>query len=234
MNTVQRVLRKLKQKRDARHLDPAVNPASTEFEVNNWLLSEFIVKKLVPVVGMHPYPIAELQLMAAAVCRFKPEQVFEWGTNIGKSARIFFETGKRFNIPMEIHSVDLPDDIDHQEHPRSDRGRLVRGRAGVTLHQADGLATAIALHARNPGKRTLVFIDGDHSHASVLRELQGITQAMPQAAILLHDTFYQSDDAGYNTGPFRAIEETLAMMPGRYRRIAVTTGLPGMTLLYPA
>ena len=60
-----------------------------EFEVNNWIISEFIVEKLVPVVGVHPFPLDELSLMTAAVCRFQPELIFEWGTNIGKSARIF-------------------------------------------------------------------------------------------------------------------------------------------------
>ena len=227
-----RVARKLRQLIGAERDAPAKNVQCTEFEVDNWMVSDFIVRKLIPVVGTHPYPIAELNLMVAAVCRLQPQQVFEWGTNIGKSARIFYETGKRFHIPMEIHSIDLPDDLEHEEHPRSSRGRMVRGYPGVSLYQADGLAKSIELYQRHPEKRTLVFIDGDHGYESVRRELNGIAAAMPDAAILLHDTFYQSERSGYNIGPYQAAAEMLAANPGRYRVMSTTTGLPGMTLLY--
>jgi cephalosporin hydroxylase len=222
----------LKQLIEAGRKEPAKNTQCTEFEVDNWATSEFIYKKLIPIVGIHPYPIAELNLMVAATCRLKPQQVFEWGTNIGKSARIFYETGKKFGIPLEIHSIDLPDNLDHQEHPRSKRGYMVKGYAGVLLYQADGLSKAIELYQRNPQKRTLVFIDGDHSYESVLRELHGVTKAMPNADILLHDTFFQSEQSGYNIGPYNAVKEVLAAMPGEYRELSTTTGLPGMTLLY--
>ena len=91
--------------------NPALNEKSSEFEVNNWIVSEFVVDKLIPVVGMHPFPLNELMLMSSAVCRFKPELIFEWGTNIGKSARIFYETIKAFDVASQIHSIDLPDDV---------------------------------------------------------------------------------------------------------------------------
>lgn len=232
MNIVKRIVKKLIQLSGESRNDPAKCLRCSEFEVDNWRISNFIVKKLVPIVGVHPYPIAELNLMVAAVCRLKPQQVFEWGTNIGKSARIFYETGKHFSIPLEIHSIDLPDDMEHQEHPKSNRGYMVKGYAGVTLHQADGLAKAIELYQHNPHNRTLVFIDGDHSYESVYRELNGVISAMPNAHILLHDTFYQSEESGYNIGPYNAVKKTLATMPGIYRVMATTTGLPGMTLLY--
>lgn len=232
MNYIRKVAGKLKSKLNVSREDPARNPACGEFEVDNWLISDFIVRKLVPVVGMHPYPITELNLMVAAVCRLKPRQVFEWGTNIGKSARIFHDTGKHFRIPLHVHSVDLPDDVEHGEHPRSDRGYLVRGFDGVTLYQADGLAKAIEIYHQNPSHGTLVFIDGDHSYESVYRELSGVIQHMPNANILLHDTFYQSAESGYNIGPYKAIQDVLADHPGEYRQMSTTTGLPGMTLLY--
>lgn len=232
MNLIRSAARKIKRIVGAASNDPVKNAQCTEFEVDNWLISEFIVDRLARIVGTHPYPLAELNLMVAAVCRLQPEQIFEWGTNIGKSARIFYETGRRFKIPLEIHSMDLPDDQEHAEHPRSDRGRLVRNLPGVSLYQADGLSKAIELYQRQPGKRTLVFIDGDHRYESVYRELNGVIAAMPNASILLHDTFYQSAESGYNTGPHRAVADTLAAMPGKYRVMATATGLPGMTLLY--
>jgi hypothetical protein len=68
---------------------------------------------------------------------------------------------------------------------------------------------------------------------SVFRELSRIVAEIPDAAVLLHDTFYQSADANYNVGPHRAIEAVLRERPGRFRRLDSALGLPGMTLLYP-
>jgi cephalosporin hydroxylase len=215
--------------------DPAMNVNCSEFEVNNWIVSEFVVGTLVPIVGVHPFPLNELVLMVSAVCRLKPDHIVEWGTHLGKSARIFYETSKRFGLEMEIHSVDLPDDIGHQEHPGQERGILVKGLSGIHLHQGDGLTVCLEIHNRigSPSK-TLVFIDGDHNHDSVKRELTGVMMHMPEANILLHDTFFQSAESGYNIGPYQAIAEAMVATPGRYRILSTQTGLPGMTLLYQA
>lgn len=213
--------------------DPAMNLNCSEFEVNNWVVSEFIIGKLVPVVGIKPFPINELLLMVSAVCRLKPTHIFEWGTHLGKSARIFYETSRHFGLDIEIHSVDLPDEMVHQEHPGRQRGVLVKGLREVNLYQGDGLNTSIEIYRRITGPvRPLIFIDGDHSQESVKRELAGIMKNMPQANVLLHDTFYQSAESGYNIGPYQAITETLSTIPNSYRVISTNTGLPGMTLLY--
>src|SRR3989442_12959300 len=99
-------------------LDPAVNVNCSEFEVNNWIISEFIFQTLGPLVGVTPYPINELALMVSAVCRLKPTHIFEWGANIGESARIFYESAKHFGLSTEIHPCDLPYDITHHYHRR--------------------------------------------------------------------------------------------------------------------
>ena len=213
--------------------DAAMNASCTEFEVNNWLTSEFVLGQLVPVVGTHPFPLNELMLMSAAVCRLKPPQIFEWGTHIGKSARIFYECANHFGIQTEIHSIDLPDDVHHVEHPHEERGKLVRGLPSVQLHQGDGLNMALSAWRSGGHKpHPLFFVDGDHSYESVLRELGGITREIPDANVLLHDTFYQSSGSAYNVGPHLAIEDVLRLNPARYRRIDSGFGLPGMTLLY--
>lgn len=212
--------------------DPAKN-LNGEFEVNNWITSEFIVEKLVPVAGMHPFPLDELSLMTATVCRFKPELIFEWGTNIGKSARIFLEIVNGFKLKCHIHSIDLPDEVFHSEHPKNDRGKLVRGMSGVTLHQADGIARSLEILARGkPSGRVLFFVDGDHSYESVHKELTAILANVPLAIVLLHDTFYQSKDAGYNVGPYEAIRDVLKNQTKKYKTISTQLGLPGMTLVY--
>jgi cephalosporin hydroxylase len=215
--------------------NPTRNPQCSEFEIDGWNISEFIVHRLVPIVGTHPFPLHELMLMCAAITRLEPSVIFEWGTNIGKSARIFHETACYYGIKTTIHSIDLPDDIEHGEHPHSQRGELVRGIDDVRLHQGDGLNVALKLweDAGSPSG-PMFFIDGDHSYESVKRELEGITKAVRDPILLLHDTFYQSPESGYNIGPHRAISELLAEHPGRFSIVETSISLPGMSLLIPA
>ena len=214
--------------------DPFVNMRCHEFEVNNWIVSEFIIDKLLPVVGFHPFPINEQMLMVATVCRLKPTHIFEWGTNVGKSARIFHETCSGFSIKTEIHSIDLPDDINHIEHPKNERGKFVKGIKEVTLHRGDGVKTALQIisECKDNAARPLFFLDGDHSYESVKNELSKIITCVPQANILLHDTFYQSEESGYNVGPYKAIKEVLSTTPNNFKVFSQNLGLPGMTLLW--
>jgi cephalosporin hydroxylase len=213
-------------------VDVAVNTNCSEFEVNNWKVSEFIVDRLIPVVGVHPFPLNELFLMVAALCRLKPTHLFEWGTHIGKSARTFYETSKHFGLGAEIHSIDLPNDVDHQEHPRERRAELVRELHDIYLYEGDGLATSLDLVKMLEPPRPLFFIDGDHEYDTVKRELAGILQNVSHANILLHDTFYQSSESTYNIGPHQAIGDVLHTVDNRFRVINTNLGLPGMTLLY--
>jgi len=215
------------------HQNPTKNSDCTEFEVDNWAVSQFVLGRLVSIVGTEPFPLHELMLLVATVCRVRPTLIFEWGTHIGKSARIFYEITSHYRIDAEIHSVDLPDDVSHVEHPGLDRGRLVRGLPRVSLYQGDGLATSLELWQKKGRRRAPLFLlDGDHSYESVLRELREITRAVPNATILVHDTFYQSKESGYNVGPHDAIEKILGEAPGRYRKLHSGMGLPGLTLLY--
>jgi hypothetical protein len=233
MHSLKRLLRFSTPPLEKRVHDPAVNIHCGEFEVDNWAVSKFIVDDLVSVVGTHPFPINELFLMVAANCRFKPAHIVEWGTHVGKSARIFYETARYFEFDVEIHSIDLPDNVPHQEHPGHQRGQMVKGLKGVHLYEGDGLTVCRDISTRiGTSGRTLVFIDGDHHYDSVLRELTGVMACLPHADILLHDTFFQSPSSGYNIGPHRAIMDALAKAPRSYRLLSCHTGLPGMTLLY--
>lgn len=211
--------------------DPVLNEGSREFEVNNWIISEFIVKNIVPIVGIHPFPLNELMLMTSAVCRFKPKLILEWGTNIGKSARIFYEISKSFNLGCQVHSIDLPDSVFHNEHPHKTRGVFVKGINEVILHQADGLKKSFELIENiKPAGNILFFVDGDHSYETVKGELTSIQNKYPDAIILLHDTFSQSGESGYNTGPIKAIDEYVNK--NLYNVISTQLGLPGMSLIY--
>ena len=215
---------------------PAVRGA--ELEVNNWEISRVVTEHMLPAVGNRPFPLTELMLIASSVAWFEPRYVFEWGTHIGKSARAFYEAARALGVETTIHSIDLPDDVEHGEHPHAQRAKLVRGLSNVELHQGDGVDTALKVLSKLPkkyrdGSGTLFFVDGDHSYESVKRELGAIMKDAPQAAVLLHDTFYQSEDSNYNIGPYKAVKELLAKTKQSYKRIDTAFGLPGMTLLYP-
>lgn len=226
---LQKIINKIKEKR----INPAKNTNCTEFEVDNWNISRFVIKKLIPIVELNPFPLNELCLLSSTVCYFKPTHIFEWGTSVGKSAKIFYETAKYYHIPIEIHSIDLPDDIYHIEHPGYNRGKLVKGLKNVILHQGDGLEKSLDIIKNIQREiRPLFFIDGDHSYESVKRELSGIISRVPNATILIHDTFYQSTEASYNIGPFKAVDEIFNSPNNQYKKIELNTGLPGMTLLY--
>lgn len=212
--------------------DPVCNPKASEFEVDLWTLSRFVIEKIVPVVGTHPYPLNELLLMAGAACRLEPTVVFDWGTHIGASARIFYECSLTFELGYEIHSIDLPPDVSHVEHPGEEHGRLVKGLANVHLHRGSGVEVALE-QWRKLGRpeRPLFFVDGDHAYESVLDELNQIFSAVPDASALAHDTFFQSAESNYNVGPARAIDEIVEKYPGRFRVVKSGLGRPGMTLL---
>jgi len=237
MNLAQKLKQKLSQRtlgalRGNRYPEPARNTTANEFEVDLWILSRFVLDRLVPVIGVHPFPLNELLLASAAVCRVKPKIVFDWGTHIGASARLFYECAHAFQLDYEVHSIDLPDEASHVEHPGSKHGRLVRGLPGVHLHRGDGVSVALAQWERlGRPARPLFFVDGDHSYESVLSELEQIFIASSDASALVHDTFFQSQEAGYNIGPSRAIGRALSQYPSRFKVIHSGPGLPGMTFL---
>ena len=213
--------------------DVILNDNCTEIEINTNNLTTFILKDLFPVVGISPYPVTEQLLMASSVLKFKPNIIFEWGTHLGISARIFHEIAKRYRLDLTIHSIDLPDDIDHIEHPKNNRGIMVKDKENVILHQGDGLEKSIEIaNSLDDTSNIMFFLDGDHEYESVLRELNGVYDNFPQAVILAHDTFYQSKESNYNIGPHLALNKFLKEHPDHYKSLSTNLGLPGMTLLY--
>ncbi len=215
--------------------DPVRNPGASEFEVDLWTLSDFVLDTIVPAVGVRPYPLNELLLMTAAACCLRPSVVFDWGTHIGVSARIFYECNKAFDLDYEIHSIDLPPDASHVEHPGEEHGRLVRGLDRVHLHRGNGVEVALDVWRKlGQPKRPLFFVDGDHAYESVRDELRRIFSMVPDASVLAHDTFFQSSESNYNVGPARAIDEVVGGFPSRFKVIKSGLGLPGMTLLASA
>lgn len=213
---------------------PVPNHYNAKLEVDNWLLSEFVIKKLVPIVGFTPYPLNELMLMSAALVFYQPRLLLEWGTHYGNSARIFFETIKFFNLDCRIHSIELPANSAHMENPHKHYAKHVKSIKDVQLHRGDGLTLAIEIALESStDNRVLFYLDGDHDYDVVLNEISQVANNFPLAAIIIHDTFYQNEESGYNVGPYRAVRAFLENSSHTYQLIETSTGLPGMSLLIP-
>ena len=215
--------------------DPSRSIGSTEFEVDKSIVSNFVIERLMPLT--RTYPLDELMLMTSAVCRFKPKLILEWVTNIGVSAKIFYEIVNGFGLNSEIHSIDLPDDTTHSEHDPNVVGELVKDIKEINLHKGDGLTCAIDIvENNNITGNILFFVDGDHHYDTVKHELSTILSKFDSAVVLLHDTLYQSEDSGYYVGPYQAIWETLNTNPKfahpYYKWITMNIGGPGMSLVF--
>jgi len=200
-------------------------------EADKWALSAFVIETLVPIVGVRPYPLDELLLMCSTVAYFKPGIIIEWGTHLGKSTRVFYEIARYLNLSTPIHSVDLPPGSAHVENTLglAQRGRYVKNLP-VQLHLGDGLSVARELLAGAKDALPLVFLDGDHSYETVKHELFGIRAVASQAVVLLHDSFHQGPDSGYNCGPFEALSEFSET--NQIQVYSTALGLPGMSLAY--
>lgn len=196
-------------------------------EVDAFATSRVVLDVLVPVVGVHPYPLSELMLMAAAFFDLRPGRVIDVGTHHGKSARVWHELGRLLDTPPPVHTIDLCDPT-HPEFPGKDHGRYCRDLDGVTLHTGDGCDVAARLIDEDPGVPTLLFLDGDHAQDTVTREL-ALCDRLPGGSVLLHDTLTQPG-SGYNEGPWEAIAAYLAPRP-EIEAHHCHLGLPGMTLL---
>jgi hypothetical protein len=114
--------------------ESARNAGCERFEVDVWQPSDFVLERVVPKVGVRPFPLHELLLMISAVVRVRPPLVFEWGTHVGESAWIFQETIAAFGIPSHVHSIDLPPGVDHaHESVRREVDGIVRSVPGAAL-----------------------------------------------------------------------------------------------------
>jgi glycosyltransferase involved in cell wall biosynthesis len=178
-----------------------------ELELDKRQLSRIVCDKLVPIVGVHPYPLDEQLFMTAAVRWMRPDIIVEWGTHIGASARIFFEAKTALGLEAEVHTIDLPPGAGHIENlsdPRL-RARLIAGMP-VVRHVGDGAERARGILSAGAYRRPLFFIDGDHTFRSVLRELEAVRSMAPQAAILVHDTHFRKLAPGTCCDPWIALE----------------------------
>jgi predicted O-methyltransferase YrrM len=234
VNRIRKLSHRLAQRNIPSGYDPSFlnrfGPDNRKYpEADKWRLSQFILDRLVPVVGVHPFPLDEQLFMCSTVAYFKPEIIIEWGTHKGASARIFYEIVRFIGLSIAVHSIDLPPEANHVENLKlaGERGRLVRD-LDVRLHLGDGLDVAKTLLQHE--SFALFFLDGDHSYASVRRELNGVKQLSSRGVVLVHDTFLQGPESGYNIEPYQALQEFTRQ--NRLPQYSTVLGLPGMSLSY--
>ena len=217
-----------------RYADPVKNILGKNFEVDGWITSEFVMRELVPIVGFHPYPLPELFLLTAVCCWYKPRYIFEWGTNVGKSARIFHEISTKFGLKAKVYTVDLPEISTHPELPKEDQlGYFIKNVPEVFSLRGDGLDESLKIIRQEKLKnsRLLFFLDGDHSFRAVNHELTTIYSRLNKACVLVHDTLDQTSESGYNLGPRQAINTLLDRDKKRRILVETTMSLPGMTAI---
>ena len=199
-------------------------------------LDNFVLEKILPKAGL-PYPLAEISLMSLVVDRVKPTHIFEWGTNVGSSAKIFHHITESLGMDIPIHTWDLPEDVSHGQHPGDNHGKLAKGLDRVHFHRDDGLRGALAQYQiekkKNPKIRPLFFVDGDHSYKSVIREITGLIPVQEEFHLLAHDTFVQKPDVkGQSRESWVGCPTALELAAQDYRWLNVGFGNPGMAYLW--
>lgn len=143
--------------------------------------------------------LPERLLMYALVRGLRPARCLEIGTHFGGSTTItcaaLDDIGAGRLVCVDPNPL-VPEDVWASV---SHRATLLRGFSPVALGEAMAVAG---------GPFDYVFIDGDHTHAGVVRDVEGVLGvAAPGAHLLFHDSHYwEVRDA---------IDECVATHPGR-------------------
>ena len=201
-------------------------PRPALLEVNKWAASSMVLA-LQRIVGDQPYPLDELLMMTAVFAYHRPEVVIDIGTHLGKSARVWHELSTRLQTGSTVHTIDVLDPT-HPEFPSARHAEFVRNTP-VKTHIGDGAAVAADLIRAEPGRRFLLFLDGDHRYETVLQELELVRLLADESGVLLHDTFYQPSSS-YNHGPYLALQHFAKTFPTK-QMLHMHAGLPGMSYM---
>lgn len=147
-------------------------------------------QELIEKLELPGYGLDEVGFMEETVIWCKPSFIADWGTNLGSSARIFWELSYLHGLFPQIVTVDLPLALAalDRDHAGGRTGILSKEKTIIHL-TGDGVIEALTryVHYGRPEK-ALFFVDGDHSLHNVVRELNMIERLAPTAMILLHDT----------------------------------------------
>lgn len=145
--------------------------------------------KRVRAFDLPAYGDEEVEFFESVLERLRPSHVFEWGTNVGASARLFYEASLELGYECEVHTIELPDDLAHldRDHPGRRYGQWIED-IPVKKHRGYGLYESLRLHKIVEPQQALFFLDGNHSHDVVLGELEEIAFTDSDAVMMVHDT----------------------------------------------
>lgn len=152
--------------------------------------------------GLPAYGDQEVEFFESILGRHRPTHVFEWGTNVGASARLFYEAALELGYECEVHTIEIPDELAlmDRDHPGQRYGQWIKDiridpRSTVHPHRGFGLIESIRLWKELQPERALFFLDGNHSYGVVLAELEEICALDPDAVMMIHDTLLYTDTA---------------------------------------
>jgi len=226
----QGVLRFINYKPHKKYNVKTILKEGSVFEANCWILSEILLDRVIPKIGIRPYPLNEQMLMAAAVAFVQPKIIIEWGTHVGKSARLFWEVEEALGLNCQIYTIDSMNP-DHPEFPGAARGRYL---SNTEVKQIVGDGAEIAnklLEDSLESNPVLVYVDGEHSREAVKRDLTIWDKLSSGSGILPHDVFYQIPSS-YNIGPWEAFQELLQEQKSNISQVQwQLLGLPGMVFV---
>jgi hypothetical protein len=149
------------------------------------VIDERVVR--IVALGLPSYDRDEIALMTETVFALRPTHIFEWGTNAGVSARIWWEATKGLSPQAEVHSIDhrMPGEF-CAEFPELYQGYWVDGTE-VHLHQGDGLPFVLDLFETEKPLRALVYLDDSHLLLQNARALKVLHREHPDAVLLIDD-----------------------------------------------
>lgn len=182
------------------------------------------VARRIQEIELPGYGEDEVLFMAETMERLRPTHVFEWGTNRGSSARIFYEAAQILDLGSEIHTAELPAELAHRDrdHPGEQIGLYIQD-VPVLRHLGDGLEISLGLYGGLRPERALFYLDGCHDYGEVLTELRSLCSSAPRAVLLLHDTRH-----------LPSVATALARFrPERFYEIENLASQAGMTALWP-
>ena len=138
--------------------------------------------------GVPGWMLPEDGLKLYELAYFAPGPILEIGAYHGKSAILMCNAARDGGTGATVLSVDV-------DGHALDAARAQAARHGVT----DGIVffrgSVEALLRTASGLRPgLVFIDGDHSHAGVLRDLEALEPRVPDGALLLFHDYYRTPE----------------------------------------
>lgn len=150
----------------------------------------------VRALGLPAYGDHEVLFFERVLERHRPTHVFEWGTNVGASARLFYEASLELGYECDVHTTEIPDELSmlDRDHPGHRYGTWIEGLP-IHAHRGYGLIASLALHESLRPERSLFYLDGNHSYGVVRAELEGVWGCDPSAVIMVHDTIRYTGEA---------------------------------------